>query len=132
MGDRVKQISQRYVPSIFASVEPAELILLEGQPVYAPVAGTSLLWVSNTESDLFRLGATGAFKPLIGLPLGITPAQGHTVGRRQSMVHMATLADGQPITRARGHKRVVASSMDHTAFRNSLAAGDLRVRELRW
>lgn len=30
-------------------------------PVFAPVAGTSLLWVSNTESDLFRHQATGAF-----------------------------------------------------------------------
>jgi hypothetical protein len=33
------------------------------------------------------------------------------------MVHMAALADGQPITRARGHTRVVAPSMDHTKTR---------------
>ena len=38
---------------------PAELILLDGKPKYKEVEGTSLLWVSNTESDIFRLGKTG-------------------------------------------------------------------------
>ena len=35
------------------------MILLAGEPKYQPVAGTSLLWVSNTESDVFRLGPKG-------------------------------------------------------------------------
>src|SRR6185503_19670548 len=38
---------------------PAEMILLRGEPQYEPVAGTVLLWVRNTESDLFRLGKAG-------------------------------------------------------------------------
>ena len=38
---------------------PAELILLTGEPSYRPVKGTELLWVSNTESDVFRMGKTG-------------------------------------------------------------------------
>jgi hypothetical protein len=48
------------VPKVFVSTTPAEMILLTGAPAYIPVAGTtSLLWVSNTESDVFRMGNTG-------------------------------------------------------------------------
>lgn len=47
-------------PVVNVSVTPAELILLRGAPSYLLVAGTKdLLWVSNTESDVFRLGKTG-------------------------------------------------------------------------
>jgi hypothetical protein len=46
-------------PKVFVSTAPAELILLTGPPVYKPVTGTTLTWVSNTESDLFRVGAAG-------------------------------------------------------------------------
>lgn len=49
------------VLAVFVSFEPAELIQLQGEPAYASFAGTSLLWVSNTESDLFRMKATGTF-----------------------------------------------------------------------
>jgi hypothetical protein len=46
--------------TVFVSTVPAELILLTGQPNYVLVQGTSdLLWVSNTESDVFRMGKTG-------------------------------------------------------------------------
>ncbi|HEY0376841.1 MAG TPA: hypothetical protein VGC87_07780 [Pyrinomonadaceae bacterium] len=47
------------VPTVFFSTEPAELIQLGGEPRYAPVPGTGLLWVNNTESDLFREGQNG-------------------------------------------------------------------------
>jgi hypothetical protein len=47
------------VPVVFVSTTPAELILLNGPPAYQNVPGTGLLWVSNTESDVFRLGSTG-------------------------------------------------------------------------
>jgi hypothetical protein len=60
-----KSLSAAAVPVVFVSEEPAELIQLQGEPVYAPVAGTSLLWVSNTESDLFKHKATGAFYYLV-------------------------------------------------------------------
>ncbi len=46
-------------PKVFVSTTPAELIQLTGEPSYLLVEGTSLLWVSNTESDVFRLGKTG-------------------------------------------------------------------------
>jgi hypothetical protein len=54
-----KPIASGSVPRVFVSVTPAELILLAGAPKYVPVTGTSLLWVSNSDSDVFRLGKTG-------------------------------------------------------------------------
>jgi hypothetical protein len=60
-----KKLSADEAPAVFYSTQPAELILSKGAPVYEAVAGTSLLWVSNTESDLFRLGKTGAFYYLV-------------------------------------------------------------------
>jgi hypothetical protein len=47
-------------PVIYVSFTPAELILLRGVPSYVLVPGTmELLWVQNTESDVFRLGKNG-------------------------------------------------------------------------
>lgn len=40
-------------PTVFATTEPAELILTDGTPSYMPVRGTKLLRVNNTESVLF-------------------------------------------------------------------------------
>lgn len=47
------------VPKVFVTTKPGELLLLAGSPNYLSIAGTGLLWVSNTESDVFRLGKTG-------------------------------------------------------------------------
>src|SRR5690349_11412634 len=47
-------------PTVFVSTKPAELILLTGAPNYLLVTGTNLVWLSNTESDVFRLGKAGA------------------------------------------------------------------------
>ena len=52
-------------PAVFVATAPAELILLKGQPLYQPVTGTRLLWVSNTESDLFRMGSQGPWYFLV-------------------------------------------------------------------
>jgi hypothetical protein len=46
-------------PAVVVSRRPAELVLLRGAPTYAPVPGTRLLWVTNTDSDVFRAGKTG-------------------------------------------------------------------------
>ena len=45
--------------TVFVSRRPAELILLTGPATYEPVSGTQLQFVSNTESDLFRVGTDG-------------------------------------------------------------------------
>ena len=54
-----KPIAASAMPKVFVSNKPAELIPLTGEPNYLLVQGTELLWVSNTESDVFRLGKTG-------------------------------------------------------------------------
>jgi hypothetical protein len=47
-------------PVVYVSTTPAELVLLNGPPKYEPVERTSsLLWVSNTDSDVFRMTPTG-------------------------------------------------------------------------
>jgi hypothetical protein len=53
------------VPQVFVSEKPAEMILLTGAPAYQAVPHSKLLWVSNTESDVFRLGQTGAIYYLV-------------------------------------------------------------------
>ena len=60
-----KPLQKSAVPKVFVSFLPAELILLTGEPNYLLVGGTQLLWVSNTESDVFRLGKTGAVYYLV-------------------------------------------------------------------
>jgi hypothetical protein len=54
-------IKEGQVPRVFVSLEPAELILLTGKPSYRAVQGAKQLqWVSNTDSDVFRMGSSGA------------------------------------------------------------------------
>jgi len=55
-----KKIGPKKAPKVFVSLEPAELILLQGKPKYEKVEGTALVWVSNTESDVFGIGKVGA------------------------------------------------------------------------
>ena len=55
-----KSLSEKSAPKIFVSQEPAEMILLKGPATYVPVAKDSQLqWVSNTDSDVFRMGPKG-------------------------------------------------------------------------
>jgi hypothetical protein len=60
-----EHVTHAAAPKVFTSYEPAELIYLTGAPQYVPVAGNSLLWVSNTEADLFRDGSHGPFYYLV-------------------------------------------------------------------
>ena len=60
-----KALSAKTAPRVFLSTKPAELIRLIGEPSYLLVPGTSLLWVSNTDSDVFRAGKAGAVYYLV-------------------------------------------------------------------
>src|SRR6185437_3668056 len=53
------------VPHVFFSPLPAELILTRGQPVYAKIPGTKLMYVSNTDNDVFLDNADKQFYVLI-------------------------------------------------------------------
>lgn len=46
-------------PRVFATTEPAELIVTDGAPSYMPVRGTKLLRANNTESVLFLHSGDG-------------------------------------------------------------------------
>jgi len=60
-----KPLPAASLPVVFTSVVPAELIRTTGPPTYQPVRGTTLQWVSNTESDVFRQGTTGPIYYLV-------------------------------------------------------------------
>lgn len=53
------------VPKIFFSDKPAEMIVLKGAPVYSKISGTNLLYVTNTDNDLFLDNATKQFYVLL-------------------------------------------------------------------
>ncbi|MCI0595830.1 MAG: hypothetical protein L0Z48_04725, partial [candidate division Zixibacteria bacterium] len=52
-------------PEVFASIAPAELVLTDGPPQFAPLPGADLLLVSNTDSDLFYSIVDGFFYYLV-------------------------------------------------------------------
>jgi hypothetical protein len=60
-----KPAKSAVVPAIFVSTKPAEIIVTQGQPQFAPVAGTSLEVVRNTNSILFFEPASGRFFLLV-------------------------------------------------------------------
>ena len=41
-------------PILIVATEPAELIVSKGEPEYSPIDGTGLLYMSNTDSDVFK------------------------------------------------------------------------------
>jgi hypothetical protein len=41
------------VPTIIVSTEPAELLQTQGEPQVAPIDGTALIYVTNTDNDIF-------------------------------------------------------------------------------
>ena len=46
-------VLQNAVPTIFASTQPAELLQTQGDPQVAPIDNTELIFVMNTENDIF-------------------------------------------------------------------------------
>lgn len=52
-------------PNVFASTEPAELVVFDGRADFATVPGTGLYFATNTESDVFLHGIDGEFYFLI-------------------------------------------------------------------
>jgi hypothetical protein len=97
-----KPISPAAAPTVFVSFQPAKLISLQREPAYAPAAGTSLLWVSNTESDLFRSGAAGAFHLEAGRWLLAPRLSGPwtfatSVARSARFDHVVLLIPGVPL-----------------------------------
>jgi hypothetical protein len=53
------------VPLVFYSKVPAELILVRGEPVYSTIPKTSLLYITNTDEDVFLHNAERQFYLLL-------------------------------------------------------------------
>ena len=53
------------MPEVIVSTEPAELLATDGEPQYTPIKDTNLLYVSNTESNIFMDTATQEHLALI-------------------------------------------------------------------
>ena len=49
---------QNTVPAIFVSTQPAELLQTQGEPQVAMIEGTDLIYVTNTENDIFVQAST--------------------------------------------------------------------------
>ena len=60
-----RAISAAQVPTVHVSTTPAEMILLTGAPSYITVGTSKLLWVNNSENDVFRIGRTGTVYYLV-------------------------------------------------------------------
>jgi hypothetical protein len=59
-GKKAKEI-----PAVFVTTEPTEMIVTKGEPAYAPVTGTKLMRVSNTDSTVFLNSADKQFYFLV-------------------------------------------------------------------
>jgi len=46
-------VRQNTLPAVFVSTQPAELLQTQGEPQVAAIEGTNLIYVTNTEDDIF-------------------------------------------------------------------------------
>ena len=53
------------MPAVLVSTVPAELLATQGEPQYTPIAGTNLLYMSNTENTIFMDTATQEYYALL-------------------------------------------------------------------
>ena len=51
---KVPSLSTSQTPDIFVTTRPAELITFNGQPAYAAIPGTDLLYAENTSGNVFK------------------------------------------------------------------------------
>jgi hypothetical protein len=40
-------------PAVYVSTVPAELLVTRGEPMYAPISKTNLLYVTNSDNEIF-------------------------------------------------------------------------------
>jgi hypothetical protein len=48
------EVADDRIPAVVVTTEPAELLLFDGEPAWAPLGDGDLLYATNTESDVFR------------------------------------------------------------------------------
>ena len=52
-GVQTARIPAGNPPAVYVSTVPAELVVTRGQPTYAPIPNTSLLYVTDSDNDIF-------------------------------------------------------------------------------
>lgn len=52
---KMPSLSTSVTPDVFVTTKPAELITFSGQPQYAPISGTELVYAANTSANVFKL-----------------------------------------------------------------------------
>jgi len=53
-GKKPLSLKASALPDIFVATTPAELIQFQGEPEYAPIPGTELIYASNTSGNVFK------------------------------------------------------------------------------
>lgn len=64
-GEAKTELQDGILPEIYVSTGPAELLQTDGAPQYQPIAGTSLLDVTNTSSDIFMETSSQTYYVLV-------------------------------------------------------------------
>ncbi len=54
-------VSNPIIPQVFYSTVPSEVILFDGQPTYAQIPGTQLVYANNTDSPIFVYSGTQSY-----------------------------------------------------------------------
>jgi len=65
LSKKLKSDNMSETPEIIASIEPAELIQTDGDPVFIQIPAIRLSYVSNSDSDLFRYTETNQYYLLV-------------------------------------------------------------------
>jgi hypothetical protein len=90
LGSDEQSLTEAYqdgeAPTVYVSTVPTELILTHGEPVFVPLLGTGLSYVSNSAADIFRDTDSGQYYVLIGGRWFTAPSVSSRRGRRSGLL----------------------------------------------
>ena len=115
------------LPQIYVATRPTELIVTQGAPDYVPIEGTRLLYVKNTDADVFRyldndklyvlisgrwFEATSLYGPWKFVPGTSLPADFKNIPDTSPKALVKMSVPGTPQAR----EAVISASIPHTAW----------------
>ena len=115
------------VPQIYVATRPTELIVTQGAPDYVPIEGTQLLYVKNTDADVFRyldndklyvlisgrwFEATSLYGPWKFVPGTSLPADFKNIPDTSPKALVKMSVPGTP----QAQEAVISASIPHTAW----------------
>jgi hypothetical protein len=70
VGNATQSLAEAYAdgeaPTLYVSTRPTELLLTQGEPLFAPIPGTALSYVQKSADDIFKDAATQLTYVLLG------------------------------------------------------------------